>query len=395
MDNLVEDYGQDVRVVFRAYTAPNFARGEQALEAAFAAGGQGKFWEMHRRLFEHAPNFDRPTLRSHAEALGLDVDKYLDDIDTGRFAGRRVRHRRQAKRLGIVGLPAAFINGRYVAGFRDEKAWHAMVDDELERVKQMLAEGTSRTDLYETLMEGATDRRVSAPDAEGLREELAKKQAEADPTTVQVIAPKADKRYRIEPGNAPTVGPDDAAVVVVEFMDFQCPYCRRAWKNEIRELVDKRKGEVKFAVRNLPLAIHPSAKGAAVAALAAHRQGKFWEYHQKLLDEEGEVGRDVFVRFAKELGLDEQKFVADLDDPKLAEQVREDMTLAVHVGVTGTPGFFVNGRYARGYDPGEVAGMIDEELEKAKEMTAAGVAKGEVFDKIMAEAVQPKDFPNQ
>ena len=234
-------------------------------------------------------------------------------------------------------------------------------------VKLKLAEGTSRTDLYATLMQEASDRRVSAPDAEGLRKELANKQAEADPSTVQVIAPQADKRYRIEPGDAPSIGPAQAQVVVVEFMDFQCPYCRRAWKNELRQLVEKRKGEVKFAVRNLPLAIHPSARGAAVAALAAHRQGKFWEYHQKLLDEEGEVGRDVFVAFASELGLDKDKFLADLDDPAVAEQVRQDMTLAVRVGVTGTPGFFVNGRYSRGYDPGEVAGPHRRRARKREE----------------------------
>jgi hypothetical protein len=93
MKNLVEDYGDDVRVVFRAGTIPGFQHGERAAEAALAAGGQGKFWDMHWRLFEYPDDFSRPVLRKHAEAIGLDVPQFLDDLDTGRHAGQRCRWR--------------------------------------------------------------------------------------------------------------------------------------------------------------------------------------------------------------------------------------------------------------------------------------------------------------
>src|SRR5690606_9285675 len=162
------------------------------------------------------------------------------------------------------------------------------------------------------------------------------------------------------------------------------------------DLVEARGGDVAFAIREMPLAIHPPAKGAAVAALAAARQGKYWEFHDKLLRAEQELGRNVFVAMAAELGLDEARFIADLDDPELTRQVEEDLALGLAVGVTGTPGYFVNGRYAHGYVPGELAALIDDELALAKKrMEEEGLARGEVFSKIMADAVPPTEFPNQ
>lgn len=396
MDNLLEDYGEDLRVVFRAYTVPGFGRGEQAAEAAFAAGAQGKFWEMHGRLFAEPGALDRPTLKAHAAALGLDVERFLDELDTGVHTAPRMRHRRMAKQLGIVGLPAMFVNGVYLAGYSDEAAWHAVIDEEIRRAKAMIAEGTPRAKLYETISSKASTDRVAPPKgAEALQKKLDERDAEAE-RALQLTAPDPSKRYRIEPGLAPRIGPEDAPVVVVAFVDVLCPYCRRAWTDEIAALVEARKGEVAFAIREMPLAIHPPAKGAAVAALAAARQGKYWEFHDKLLRADEELGRNVFVEMAKELGLDEAKFVADLDDPELTQQVEQDAKLGLAVGVTGTPGYFVNGRYAHGYRPGEVAALVEEELEQVKQrMKEEGLERGEVFPKLMAEAVQPTEFPNQ
>src|SRR5690606_3182315 len=145
--------------------------------------------------FDHAPEFDRPTLRAHAQTLGLDVDGFLEAIDTGTFASTRIRHRRQAKRLGIVGLPAAFINGRFMTGYAEEAAGHAIVDQEIEHAKQLVAAGVPRSSLYAHLMKDASSSRVAVPKAEALEKDLARRKAETDPSQVQVIAPKPDQRY--------------------------------------------------------------------------------------------------------------------------------------------------------------------------------------------------------
>lgn len=397
LDHVVEDYGQDVRVVFRSYTVPGFAGGEAAAEAVYAAGAQDKFWEMHARLFGQLAaggGFDRPTLRAHAEAIGLDVPRFLDDLDTGTQTARRARDRRAATSLGIKGLPVTFINGLYLAGFVDEATMHGIVDEEIKRARAMVDEGVPRAELYTTLMAKAATKRVGEPDKAGeLRAELAKQAAAKDPPKT-LVQPRGDARYRIEPGASGVRGVADAPVVVVAFVDFQCPFCRRAWKEELVGILDRYPQDVALSVRNLPLPIHNAATGAAKAALAAGAQGKYWEFHDRLLGHDGSLGRSAFVAWAAELGLDEAKFLAVLDDPATAKVVEDDTRLANRVGVSGTPGFFVNGRHIDGYTPGVLSGVVDEELARAKQLIAAGTARGEVFAKTMAEAVPEAEFPN-
>ncbi len=401
LDHIVEDYGADVRVVFRSYTVAGFAGGEQAAEAVFAAGAQGKFWEMHARLFgqlEQGGGFDRPTMRAHAEAIGLDVPRFLDDLDTGTQTARRARDRRAATSLGIKGLPVTFVNGLYLAGFVDEQTMHGIVDEEIKRARALVDDGVPRAELYTTLMSKASTKRVGLPDdAKGLRDELAKKAADAAPPKT-LIKPQGDKRYRIEPslasGPSGVRGKADAPVVIVAFVDFQCPFCRRAWTEELAGILERHPDDVALAVRHLPLPIHNAAQGAAKAVIAAGAQGKFWELHDRFYAHDGSLGRGAFVAWVKELGIDEAKFLAALDDPATAKIVEDDTKLANKVGVSGTPGFFVNGRYVDGYTPGVLSGVVDEELARAKTMIDAGTPRGEVFAKTMAEAVPESEFPN-
>jgi protein-disulfide isomerase len=393
MEHLLEHHAAELRVVYRTFTVPGFPQGEQAAEAALAAEAQDRFWPMHRRLFE-TQAFDRPSLRAHAETLGLDVERFMDELDTGTHAARRFRHRRQAVEVGVAGLPASFVNGAFVPGFRDEQAWSAIIEAEIVRAKQKLAEGTPRKALYEAFMAEATERAAPVPaGADALREELRDERADAPRRS---IAPDPTRRYHITGEGAPFVGPEDAPVLVVTFMDLSCPYCRRAWDEELEALVDAHPEDVRLVVRALPLEIHRSAEGAAKAILAADRQGKFRPMFDRLIRHEGgDPSRADFVRVAAELGLDEERFLRDLDDPAVAAAVQADVELAQRVGVTGTPGFFVNGRYASGFNPGLVPQMVAEELSAAAELEKAGVPRGEIVAKQMADAVPEEEFPNR
>jgi protein-disulfide isomerase len=393
MDNLVEDYGDDLRVVFRSMTVPGFVHGEQAAEAAFAAGRQGKFWEMHRRLFKDSHGFDRPTLRAHAEALGLEVERFQDDIDTGAEAGRRSRDRRQAKSLGLLAAPVVFVNGLPVVGFKDEPTWHALIDEEVKRARRMIREGTPRAKIYDVFMNGASTRPLDKGEGvQELRKQLADAKARKPATTK---APEPDKRYAIVPGDRPSLGPKDAPVVVVEFVDFQCPYCRKAWQESLVPLRQRFPKDVRLAIVHLPLEIHTAARGAAEAAVAAGRQGKFWDFHDRLFSREGSLGRSVFVEIAREIGLDVDRFQKDLDNPEVAEIVAKDVQLARRVGVRATPGFFINGKFYPGFQQSKaMAAIVEKELELAMEKIAAGVPRAEVFAAIMRDAVPEAEFPN-
>jgi len=394
MDNLVEDYGEDLRVVYRASTVPGFGHGEQAAEAAYAAGAQGKFWEMHRRLFAQGGGFDRPTLRAHAEALGLDVDRFLDDLDTGAHSALRMRHRRQAKALGVRGLPASFVDGMVLAGYADEAAWHAVIDDEIQRARALIEKGTPRAKLYAQFMESASTRQVgTAPGEQALRESLADA-PDATPTKT-LVAPDSRKRYAVRVGDLPAAGAEDAPVEVVLFFDFRCPYCRRAWEQELGVFLRSQPQGFRVGVRQLPLPIHPEARGAALAVLAAGKQGRFWAMFDRLVAHEGPMGRSDFAAYAQELGLDREQLLADLDDPELARQIEADVNLADRVGVNGTPGMFVNGRYLSGYSPGAITGVLEEEQAAAQARIDAGIPRHQVVDDIMQGAVPESEFPNQ
>jgi protein-disulfide isomerase len=400
MQHLVEDYGEDLRVVFRAGTVPGFQHAERAAEAAFAAGVQGKFWEMHWRLFENPDDFSRPVLLGHAKALGLDVTQFMDDLDTGRFSGRRTRDRRQATELGLSPLPAAFANGLFVLGFKDEAGWHALIDREIVSARKMLQDGVPRVKIYEEFMRTAKRGRVdegdqvARQDADRLRaERLAK--AEADKPGL-LAQPDPEQRYAV-PTGAPGFGPADAPVVIVEFVDYQCPYCFKAHAEVIPALREQFPTELRVEIRQLPLEIHPAAAAAARAALTADEQGKFGEFHDALFaeDNRGSLGFSTFKRVAEQIGLDLERFERDFQTRKVGDRLAVDVLLARRLGVQGTPGFFVNGRYVDGArSAATFASMVDEELARAKQLEAEGTPRSELHVALMRGALGPDQFPN-
>jgi protein-disulfide isomerase len=157
------------------------------------------------------------------------------------------------------------------------------------------------------------------------------------------------------------IGPETAAVTLVEYGDYECPYCGAAHpavKQVLRLLGD----EARFAYRHFPLSqIHPHAVQAAEAAEAAGAQGRFWEMHDLLFANQRALGLDHFLVFADALGLDLERFTADLEEHTYQPRVREDFMSGVRSGVNGTPTFFVNGiRHNGGYDPESLLAAIRE-----------------------------------
>jgi protein-disulfide isomerase len=395
MDNLVAHYREDLRAVFRAYSVPGFPHGERAIDAALAAARQGKFWEMHRRLFAGG-SLERPLLRAHAEAIGLDMARFLDDLDAGSGAAVRLRHRRQALQLGIQGLPAVFVNGMFVMGFHEEADYRALVEDEMRRARTLMRDGTPRAELYAAFMQGASLLPVKELDrAKELRKELVGRKAPDDLDPRSLVEPSPEQRYRVPVEDAPARGPADAPVLLVEFVDFQCPFCKRFAREVLGELLRRYPADLSLVVRHLPIAGHEAADGMARAAVAAGRQGRFWDFHDRLFALDGAIGRSAFLEIAGSLGMDEARFLADIDAPATHELVRRDLDLARRLGVTGTPSFFVNGRYVSGFRGiDEIAALVDEELRAAKKRMRAGTPRGRVREDLMAGAVPEAEFPN-
>jgi protein-disulfide isomerase len=179
------------------------------------------------------------------------------------------------------------------------------------------------------------------------------------PVRVMLDAP----RQTVAAAKGAAKGPATAPVEIIEFSDFQCPFCLRA--NPTVDQVMKTYGErVRFVYRHFPLGNHPNARPAAEASECAAEQGKFWEYHDRLFANPSKLGDADLKQHAAALGLDGSKFNACVDSRKYKAQVDADMKAGEEAGVSGTPAFFVNGRMLSGAQPFEsFKRLIDEELE--------------------------------
>jgi protein-disulfide isomerase len=166
-------------------------------------------------------------------------------------------------------------------------------------------------------------------------------------------------------GDLPAFGPEDAKVTVVEFSDFQCPYCSRA-AEAVGQIKEKYSDKARFVFRQFPLSFHAEAHLAAEASLAAHAQGKFWPFHDLLFANQSALGRPELEGYAEKAGLDMNKFKAALDNKSFSQQVDDDLALGKKVFVQGTPTIFVNGvRVQNATDFGAIAAAIDGALETA------------------------------
>jgi protein-disulfide isomerase len=180
------------------------------------------------------------------------------------------------------------------------------------------------------------------------------------------------ERFDVDDGEAPYQGSEDALVTIVEFSDYQCPYCKRFRDETMDQLLAKYEGQVRFVYRDFPLSsIHPEALKAAEAARCAHEQDQFWAMHDQLFASQPEWSRApdtgaIFKGYAAELNIDAAKFAGCLDSGRYNESISQDFQAGVQYGVQGTPTFFVNGRKLVGAQPlSAFEAIINEELAAA------------------------------
>lgn len=171
-----------------------------------------------------------------------------------------------------------------------------------------------------------------------------------------------NKVWDIPDDDSPVFGnTKNPKVTIVEFTEFQCPYCSRIAPT-IKDLMDKYPNDIKFVYKHFPLSFHANAKAAAAASIAAQKQGKFWEFRYALAPHSKELSEEMYLQVAKEIGLDLEKFKKDMVlDSAMEARIDKDYRLGVEVGVQGTPNFYVNGKRQDRFSP-----QMIEEMIKAK-----------------------------
>jgi protein-disulfide isomerase len=234
--------------------------------------------------------------------------------------------------------------------------------------------------------EGAMQKPFEVPKTPEARKELERKPGLTPALATHTVKPGAKHpSLKGMPGPSPGHGPEDALVKIFVFNDFQCPVCRRAVE-PLKAVAREFPKDVQIIVKHNALEMHPKAAGAAAASIAAFRQGKFWEYHDKLFQNNRALHEQDLLLYAEELGLDMGRFKNDIDDSHTKAQILYERELATALGARGTPGFFINGKKTVGW--GSYTGFrasVKKALGEAKAL-AARASKGEDISRFATRA---------
>jgi protein-disulfide isomerase len=361
VQQLEREYGDRLRVAYKAFPLDFHSHAMIAALVAKSAQEQGKFWEFHDKLFLQK-GIDMPRLEMYGREVGLDMDRVAADVEALKFGSSVQRDLRQGRKLGVTGTPAYFINGRYLSGAKPIEVLREMIDKELELAVKWQQDGVRADQIY------------AHATANGYREVQYQKARKGL---------KPDVIYPVPVDGAPQRGPATAPITVVEFGDFECQFCARG--HDTLEKLRRRYGDrMRVVFRHYPLDFHSHAFLAARASLAAHAEGKFWEFHDKLYATRARFDEETLTAIARELKLNLKKFSARLHSDEFDAQIAADQQLGHTLGVRGTPAYFVNGRALDGAVPElEFRLVVQEELERAEAALREGAAPNGLYERLV------------
>jgi protein-disulfide isomerase len=319
---------------------PQAYKAHEAARCAAQVGGDEAYWAMHDRLFADqqawAGNADHlAVFKGYAGQLNLDQDAFDTCLDAGQFADDVQADFDEGAKLGVGGTPTFFIDGYPFSGARPIEFFDQVI---------ALAENDQLDDAIAEAIAQAQQQQAEQP-------------APAD----------------VPVGDAPSKGDPNAPITIIEYSDYQCPYCQRYFQQTLPKLLENyvETGQVRYVFKDFPLnSIHPQAAKAAEAARCAAQVGgneAYWAMHDWLFAGQREwSGKsshvEVFKGYAGELGLDQAAFDACLDSGRHAQAVQADLQEGAELGVSGTPAFFINGQPLRGAQPYAAFEQIIEKL---------------------------------
>lgn len=383
LERILKEYASKVRLVFKHEPLPTLhPLARSAAEAAVVVhslGGNAAFWSFYRNAYNEQNDISEGTIESWVQRAGVALDRFRAVRAIGSFVTKLDRDHQLARLLKVDGTPTFFINGIHIGGAQKFDVFKGVIDAELEKAARTLANGVKPPALYWTLS------RVNF----GVDATPAVEKADEDTTTV----------WRVPIDNRPTLGSANALVTIVEFADFQCPYCKLV-EPTLKALRAKYGDQLRFVWRNEPLAFHAHAEPSARFALEARAQkgdAGFWDVHDRLfaisplkgnppeptVDELHPNDAD-FDAIARAAGLDLTKTHDALAKRKYQLAIDEDLDLVDDFSAVGTPHFFINGRRLVGaHDISGFTTIIDEEVVKANALLQRGVARAALYDELV------------
>jgi len=371
IDQVKSTYGPDkVRIVWKNKPLPMHPNAKPAAEAAqgvFALKGNDAFWKFHDTAFKNQSALSPASYETWAQAAGVDLTKFKAGIAAHTWADKVEKDEALSTQVNVTGTPAAFVNGVFLSGAQPFDKFKAVIDQELQKAQAKIASGTPKDRIYVTM---SKENKSNAPPAKDAKED------KEDTTTV----------FKVPVGSSPVLGSKDALVTVVEFSDFQCPYCGRV-EPTLKQLRDKYGEKVRFVWKNEPLPFHPRAEPAAEVAMEARAEKGdkgFWDVHDKLFASQPKLDDPDLDKVAQDAGLNLEKVHEAMKNHKYKAQIDADNDLADDMQASGTPHFFVDGRRLVGAQPAEkFQAIIDEEVTKAQALLAKGTKTSELYDTMI------------
>ncbi len=393
MDQVRQAYGPDkVRIVWRNNPLPFHQNAKPAAEAAqgvFTLAGSDGFWKFHDAAFKNQSALGDDSYSKWAADAGVkDLAAYKAGLASHKWADKVDKDLNDGKAAGVQGTPSFFVNGVFINGAQPFDNFKKTIDQELQKAQAKIASGTAKTHVY---VEMTKENKKNAPPAKEEEEE------KEDTTSV----------FKVPLGTSPVLGSPNALVTIVEFSDFQCPFCSRV-EPTLKGLRDKYGDKVRLVWKNEPLPFHPAAGPAAQAAMEvrAEKGDKgFWDAHDRFFAGQKDLVNgqtpnvDAIVKMASDTGASADKIKKAIADQTHKKEIDADQDLSEDFQASGTPHFFVNGRRLVGAQPQEkFEKIIDEEIKKAQDLVAAGTKPTEVYAALTKDGKGPpepekKDVP--
>jgi protein-disulfide isomerase len=382
MDQVKTTYGKDkVRIVWKSNPLPFHQNAKPASEAAqgvFVMAGSDAFWKFHAAAFKNQSALTTENYVKWAKEAGVkDEAKFKQGLDAHTWADKVDKDLAQGKSAGVNGTPHFLINGVALSGAQPFDKFKEVIDAQLSKAQAAIASGTKPDKVY---VEMSKQNKAAAPPppAEAARKE----EKEEEDKTV----------WKVPVGDSPTLGSDHALVTIVEFSDFQCPFCKKV-EDTLKKVKDEYGDKVRFVWKHEPLPFHPRAEPAAQLTVHAYKEKGakgFWAAHGKLFEIQPKLEDSDLEGVAKDIGLDVEKAKKAISTHKYKDIIDADAELADNMNASGTPHFFINGRRLVGAQPFEkFKSVIDDELKNAQAVLAKGIAPTKLYDELMKNGKEP------
>jgi protein-disulfide isomerase len=382
LKQIKETYGPDkVRFVFKHSPLPFHKDARPAADAAatvFGLGGNDAFWKWHDAAFAGQKSLTPENFEKWATDAGVDVGKFKAALAAKKFTSKVDDDLAFAKKVGANGTPAFRINGVTVSGAQPFDKFKEVIDAQLGEAQKLVASGVKPNDVYVQL----TNKNFTAqPDKPDDSKKPPKADEEDDKSVWKVPVASDD----------PIRGNKDALVTIIEYSDFQCPFCKRV-EDTLKQVMTTYGNDARIVWKDNPLPFHPRAKPAATLARFAYKtkgNKAFWDVHDALYESQPKLEDDDLKAIAEKNGLAWDAVKAAIDGNKFAEKIDASVDQASDFQARGTPHFFINGVRLSGAQPFEkFKATIDEQLAKAKTI-AAHAPKDRIYEEIVKEGKEP------